>query len=60
MKCIRLFSLCVILLAMCGCSMENPEDSLEFPFQHNDWHVEPPAKSLQWWCVGLCPDYEAL
>lgn len=30
MKCLRLFSLNVILLAISGCSMENPEDLMGF------------------------------
>ena len=30
MKCLRLLSLSAILLAVSGCSMENPEDSMEF------------------------------
>jgi hypothetical protein len=60
MKCLRLLSLSTILLAISGCSMGDPEESMEFPLQHRDWHVESPVVSLQWWCAGLCPDYEAL
>jgi hypothetical protein len=57
MKFLRRLFLSVILLAIPGCSMENPEGSMEFPLQHRD--VEPPLLSLHW-CAGLCPDYEAL
>jgi hypothetical protein len=60
MKCLRLLSLSVILLAISGCSVGNPEDPMEFPLQNKDWHVEPSMPSLQWWCAGLCPDWEAL
>jgi len=60
MKCLRLFSLSVILLAISGCSMEDPEDLMEFSLEHQDLHVEPSTPSLRRWCAGLCPDWEAL
>lgn len=60
MKRLCLFTLIVILLAISGCSMENPEDLMEFPLEHQDRHVEPSMPSLRRWCAGLCPDWEAL
>jgi hypothetical protein len=60
MRCLRLLSLSAILLVISGCSMESPEDSMEFPLEHQDWHDEPSMPLLQWWCTGLCPDREAL
>ena len=59
MKCLRLLSLSAILLAICGCSIEIPEESMAIPLQHRDWHVEVPSFSFDW-CAGLCTDSEAL
>jgi hypothetical protein len=59
MKCLRLLSLSAIVLAISGCSIEVPEESMEFSRQHRDWHIEAPTFSFDW-CAGLCTDSEAL
>jgi hypothetical protein len=59
MNCLRLLVLSAILLVISGCSMKIPEESMEIPVQHRDWHVEPLSFPFDW-CAGLCTDYEAL
>jgi len=59
MNCLRLLALSAILLVISGCSMKIPEESMEIPVQHRDWHVEVPSLSFDW-CEGLCTDSEAL
>jgi len=59
MKRICLLCLSAILLVVSGCGARVPVSTLETPFQPNHWQIERLSLRRQW-CLGLCPDYEAL